>query len=432
MNNKSIIVYENNNIYSCKEECSSCNYQDGDNLCCVNYCKPDYFKELKQYCLIENQDCGLEYSAKANCISINKYTGIIQLKDGTYLEILPKLSGNTIDESRKIFENLVLASKNLTREYKHNKDVISQTKKNKHIIEILISVFCDDLYEILKKGIKKSYIRKSENLNKYKGKLNFAEHIKHNITNQSRFFVNYSELSLDIAENKILKTACLYLVKQTQSDNNKKILRRFLVELDDVSVSTNLEKNLQGVNIDRLNSYYERPLLYAEFFLRQQVFFPKKGRSKLPALLFPLEKMFEDYIESILKSANISYNSQYSSHYLLKNNLFQTKMDFVIFKDNKAIILDAKWKELDSTSAKFDVAQADLYQLFAYSELIKNNKAEVEEVEIMLLYPESNNFKEVTKWEYFNNTPVSIVPINVVEKENNPLFNKALAKILLN
>lgn len=36
----------------------------------------------------------------------------------------------------------------------------------------------------------------------------------------------------------------------------------------------------------------------------------------------------------------------------------------------------------------------------------------------MLLYPESNNFKEVTKWEYFNSTPVSIVPINVVEKEN--------------
>ena len=50
----------------------------------------------------------------------------------------------------------------------------------------------------------------------------------------------------------------------------------------------------------------------------------------------------------------------------------------------------------------------------------------------MLLYPESNNFKEVTKWEYFNNTPVSIVPINVVEKNNNSLFKKALAKILLN
>lgn len=228
-----------------------------------------------------------------------------------------------------------------------------------------------------------------------------------------------------------MKTACLYLVKQTQNDNNKKILRRFLVELDDVSISTNLEKDLQEVNINRLNSYYERPLLYAEFFLRKQVFFPKKGRSKLPALLFPLEKMFEDYIESILKSANISYNSQYSRHYLLKNNLFKTKMDFVIFKkDKKAIILDAKWKELDSTSAKFDVAQADLYQLFAYSELIKNNKAEVEEVEIMLLYPESNNFKEVTKWEYFNNTPVSIVPINVVEKENNQLFLDRLGKYI--
>ena len=107
-------------------------------------------------------------------------------------------------------------------------------------------------------------------------------------------------------------------------------------------------------------------------------------------------------------------------------------MDFVIFKDNKAIILDAKWKELDTSSDKFDVAQADLYQLFAYSELIKNKEKDVQKVEIMLLYPESNNFKEVTKWEYFNNTLISIVPINVIEKENNHLFYKALAKILLN
>ena len=81
---------------------------------------------------------------------------------------------------------------------------------------------------------------------------------------------------------------------------------------------------------------------------------------------------------------------------------------------------------------RFDVAQADLYQLFAYSELIKNREKDVQKVEIMLLYPKSDKFKEVTKWEYFNNTPVSIVPINVVEKDNNPLFNKALAKILLN
>ena len=104
-------------------------------------------------------------------------------------------------------------------------------------------------------------------------------------------------------------------------------------------------------------------------------------------------------------------------------------MDFVIFKENKSLILDAKWKELYSNLAKFDVLQADLYQLFAYSELIKNAKTEFEEVEIMLLYPETSTFKEVTKWEYFNNTQTNIVPINVVEKENNQLFLRELEKI---
>ena len=90
MNNKSIIVYENKHIYSCKEECNSCNYQDGDSLCCVNYCKPDYFKELKQYCLIENQDCGLEYSAKANCISIKIKTVLFDRKSRLWARIFCK------------------------------------------------------------------------------------------------------------------------------------------------------------------------------------------------------------------------------------------------------------------------------------------------------------------------------------------------------
>ena len=105
---------------------------------------------------------------------------------------------------------------------------------------------------------KKSYIRKSENLNNYKGKLNFSEHIKRNITSKNKFFVEYSEFSLDIPENRILKSACLYLIKQTEIEENKKALRRLLIELDDVSPCTNLDKDLQEKQINRLNQRVTR------------------------------------------------------------------------------------------------------------------------------------------------------------------------------
>ena len=158
----SIIAYEHDKLYSCNEVCESCGTNNED-VCCISYCKPVHFEELQEYCSNQNKDCGFDYSHKDKCIKFDKYAGIIQLQDGTYLEILPKITHNApVEESRKIFENLILASHNLTKEYKHNKTTNVQIHKSNYILEIFISVFCNDLMDILQKGIKKSYIRKEE------------------------------------------------------------------------------------------------------------------------------------------------------------------------------------------------------------------------------------------------------------------------------
>lgn len=418
----SIIAYEHDKLYSCNEVCESCGANNED-VCCISYCKPIHFEELQEYCSSKNQDCGFDYNHKTKCIEFSKYAGIIQLQDGTYLEILPKITHNApVEDSRKIFENLILASHNLTKEYKHNKITNTQIYKSNYILEIFISVFCNDLMDILKKGIKKSYIRKEENLNNYKGKLKFSEHIKRNIATKNKFFVEYREFSINIPENRILKSACLFLIKETTNEANKKILRRALVEFDDVSPCFNLEKDLQDKQINRLYAYYIRPLQYAEFFLRKQSLMPYKGRNAMPSLLFPLNEMFEDYIENILAEKNKDvYHSQFSKYNLISNGekeLFNTKMDFIVFKDNSAIILDAKWKVLNTSDEKLGVEQGDLYQLLNYSEIIKN-KMSIENVSLALLYPKTDKFNEMRKWAYFNGTQISIVPIDVLNFDNN-------------
>lgn len=78
-----------------------------------------------------------------------------------------------------------------------------------------------------------------------------------------------------------MKSACLYLIKQTEIEENKKALRRLLIELDDVSPCTNLDKDLQEKQINRLHEYYSRLLQYAEFFLRHDNFMPRRGRTAL-------------------------------------------------------------------------------------------------------------------------------------------------------
>jgi len=419
-----IVAYEHNKLYKCNEACDTCAPDFIDRSCCVNYCKPTHFKELKDYCFVKGSDCGFDYIHQEECIKFDKYTGIIQLKDGTYLEILPKVDKNTnLDDSRKIFENLIFASHNLTKEYKYNENANVKTKKHNHIIEIFISVFCKDILELLKRGIKKAYIRKSENLNNYKGKLKFSEHIKHNITSKNKFFVEYSVFSLDIPENKILKSACLYLIKQTGLEENKKALRRLLIEFDDVSPCINLDKDLQDKQINRLHEYYLRPLQYSEFFLRHDNFMPHRGKTSLPALLFPLNKMFEDYIENLFKQNNVDYRVQYSPYNLIKKKekeLFNVQMDFIITSKDKSrkLILDAKWKELDMNDEKLGVNQTDLYQLYNYASIIRSKESK--NVSIALLYPQTSKFDKVIKeWTYFDGIQIYIIPVNILDTNEN-------------
>ena len=65
-----------------------------------------------------------------------------------------------------------------------------------------------------------------------------------------------------------------------------------------------------------------------------------------------------------------------------------------------------------------DLPQTDLYQLFTYAEIIKN-KRNIENVSLALLYPKTDKFNETKNWTYFNGTKISIVPVDVLDFENN-------------
>ena len=98
--------------------------------------------------------------------------------------------------------------------------------------------------------------------------------------------------------------------------------------------------------------------------------------------------------------------------------LFNTQMDFVISNGDKKLILDAKWKEININDERLGVSQNDLYQLFTYSEIIRHNKTK--NVSIALLYPQTTQFNEIKKeWSYFNGTKIYLIPVNVIDIEDN-------------
>lgn len=123
--------------------------------------------------------------------------------------------------------------------------------------------------------------------------------------------------------------------------------------------------------ISRHFDYYENLLLWCKIFLKNESFMPYHGKNEAFALLFPMEKIFEDYVAYMLKKVNPAQDIkvQNNGKYLISKNdenCFMLKPDLYI--ENK-MILDTKWKIPNDSEdeKKQGIEQSDLYQMFAYA-----------------------------------------------------------------
>ncbi|MBK1973700.1 McrC family protein [Campylobacter sp. TTU-622] len=355
-----------------------------------------FYKELEDFA--KNNENLLGFKNK-NTLKAKNYVGIIQTKSGV-LEILPKCTNL---ESYKLEKDFLIHDKeklkkwyDLSEGFKDNEIYANDFKFNPKILlinllktlknspfkksqiaslqsskmplfEIFITMFLDEFDSVYKKGLMRSYVDYESNRAFLKGKLLFSEHIKQNLVHKERFFTSCDEFVLDIAPNRLIKSTLNFLKSKTNI--NKFRLIKSLQMLDEVEFSKNYEKDF-SYKISRHFDYYENLLLWCKIFLKNESFMPYYGKNEAFALLFPMEKLFEDYVAYMLKKANPTENikTQSSGKYLIsKNNekCFMLKPDLYI--ENK-MILDTKWKIPDSDEDKKQgIAQNDLYQMFAYA-----------------------------------------------------------------
>ena len=146
-------------------------------------------------------------------------------------------------------------------------------------------------------------------------------------------------------------------------------------------------------NINRLHTYYLPVLKWVKLFLWNESVVNFSWSTLALSLLFPMEKIFESYVASILRERLINHtvDAQDVSHYLIENpRKFQLRPDIVIDKwSSNIIIADTKWKKLDSNDekSKYWISQQDMYQLYAYAKKYDSKK-------LYLIYPENAHFSE--------------------------------------
>ena len=381
-----------------------------------NFIKKETFDSLEKF-VLENEKTAqyLKITTKngfGKVLQAQNYVGVIQTKDGTTIEILPKIKNATTEKSKDILIKMLKTLKNSPFK---NLSVANLKSSKIPLFEIFISMFLEELTVLVRNGIKSDYISKEENLKFLKGKLKISEQIKYNTIHKERFFVQYEEFISNRVENRLIKTTLQFLYNKSKLNKNQQRIREFLFVFDEIEISHNIKTDFSKIKLNRQMKDYEQVLLWCKTFLFENSFSPYKGNDIAFALLFDMNLLFESFVYSYLKkSSNFQdIKSQDRTHHLAYENSigrFRLKPDIVI--NGGKIIADTKWKILSEDKAYNGVLQDDMYQLYAYGTKYDNCE------KIYLIYP----FDELiikNSYNYFKNKELKldILFFDVYKKE---------------
>jgi len=385
----------------------------------------------------DNEDAYQFMSVKKNrqfgeYVTFKNYVGLVELDNGLQIEILPKIEMVSDEEVKRIFLNMLKSMKDFEG---RTFNISSLKADNMNLYEIFISLYLQETYRLVKKGLKSAYNTIEDNLSVLKGKLKIKEHITKNLTHKDKFYVSHDEYTLNRPENRLIRTTLLLLINQTKNNNNKKLCKQLLNYFETVDVSYNVDADFSVITIDRANKDYETLLKWSKVFLKHKSFTTFSGQTKSKALLFQMDKLFESYVAKLLKYelANSVYNvsTQDSGYYLFDSpRKFKLRPDIVVSQNESNIILDTKWKNLNTNERdNYGISQSDMYQMYAYSKKYKNAPV------IWLLYPLNKEVQTLKKDISFNsndNVKVNTFFINLSSPTESikELVNKMIGNVI--
>lgn len=333
-------------------------------------------------------------------IQVTSYVGVIRAPCGYQIEVLPKVGkviGGGAVEARKLLIEMLCSLQGF-RHVQTNRAKLSAARMP--LLEVFIGEFLQAVDHIVKRGVRSDYVVKQDNLFALRGKLLIAQHIRQNLHRADRFFTEHDEFSPNRPENRLLHKALRQVLSASFSQDNQRLARELCFVFADIPESAQIAQDFQQVRLDRGMDYYADALAWARLILEEQSPLTGRGDHLAPSLLFPMEALFEAFVAKHLAkklAAPFTLKTQARSHHLvqhLKQDWFQLRPDMLIRNgDANLLVLDTKWKLLDALKSnareKYQLSQADFYQLYAYGEHYLNGQGD-----IVLIYPKTDAFEQ--------------------------------------
>lgn len=217
---------------------------------------------------------------------------------------------------------------------------------------LLVLHFVSLLERLVKRGLKKDYVIREENLKtKVKGRLLFTKHLQNNVFQQrsDRVYCQYQEYTDDIPENRLLKKALLFADRIIGNYESLKVqssyfeiqsrLSKLKNRLD--GISDEIEPyQVQKLSTNKLFKEYKEAIRVAKMLLRRYDYSISKAsqvQHSTPPFWIDMSRLYEMWVLSILQKNSIN-------EILFQERGFYGRQiaDFVIREEK--MVLDAKYK----------------------------------------------------------------------------------------
>lgn len=316
-----------------------------------------------------------------------QFVGVLASPNVT-LEILPKIDGLDTGATRRCLVHMLARVLNL--------DVASGTMvdlgwQRHDLLEILIRLFCDRLFEAVHRGLPRRYVGHEDDLAALRGRLDVKRQFAVLVPTPQKIACIYEDLSIDIPLNQIMKAAVMRLLRISRAVENQRRLTELGFTFADVSTVPVAALPWDRIVLDRTNSAWATLLNMAKLLLGERFQTTSSGEARGFSLVFEMNKLFEEYVgrtlRRVLAGTGLDVRLQGPrDHALIASDLtgrFETWPDIVVSRNGKPLlIVDTKWKRLKGLidDRKRGVGQADVYQMMAYAQVYRCNR-------LMLLYP---------------------------------------------
>ena len=343
-----------------------------------------------------------EYLGVPNYLNIDKdyrasyFIGATWLSDDIALVVTPKV--DNIDFI-KIFEAALEIRDEKASEYfakcygvDVNAPFVETNAEFNMLTALLILHYIHLLKRLVKKGLRKDYITKTENLKtKVKGRILLSKNLQKNVWQKrdDRVMCVYSEYCVNTLENRLLKKALIVAKRNlhwAKANKHSAEINQLLSRFQ--SVGDEIELNeIRHFRSHKIYKEYDDALRVARMILRrfENVLSQKDNeQNKIPPFWIDMSRLYEMYVYSRLLGLSNMKNLEFQV-----NGHFGAAVDFVATIGDEKWIMDAKYKpRYDGSNSGI---LADIREISGYArdtKILSALDADENEVKCLIIHPE--------------------------------------------